>query len=152
MQTPADLARLAEQLGDSEWYQFLDELDSVSRRRRRRQVEPETPNGQDRDALAAWLARKHLLADSGIREVWYLPYNAPPDEIRFLEVNDRLAGPVAAVPQVEQIDFALDIQGNQCRLFVADIASEQLDQIRTDDLRLPNGWTLEGARAWRRGA
>ena len=151
METPTELARLAEQLSDAEWYQFLDELDSVSRRRRRR-VEPEQPGGEDRDALAAWLAKKHLLADSGLREVWYLPRNAPADELRFLEVNDRLTGPTMERTQVQPIDFALDVQGFRSRLFVADIASEHLEEIRSGQLQLPNQWTLEGAQVWRRGA
>jgi hypothetical protein len=151
MQSPAELARLAEQLDEGDWYQFLDELDVIARRRRQRQVEPERPNGHDRDALAAWLARRHLLVDRAIREVWYLPKNSPSQEIRFLEVNDQLTGPDPAADQVEAIDFGLDIEGAQLCLYVADITSEQLEQIKRGELHLPKSWTVEGNMIWRRG-
>ncbi|MGD0039672.1 MAG: hypothetical protein ABSE84_04495, partial [Isosphaeraceae bacterium] len=82
MPTPEQIAQMAEVLGDTDWLEFLDQLDAVSRRRRQRQAEPEPPNGQDRDEVAAWIARRHLLADSAVRQVWYLPEAAPPNEIR----------------------------------------------------------------------
>jgi hypothetical protein len=68
--TPAELAHQVEQLDDEDWYDFLDELDDVSRRRRQREPELSEPAGTSRDEVAAWVARKHIIADSAIREVW----------------------------------------------------------------------------------
>ena len=150
MPTPSELAQLAEHLDDTQWYDFLEELDAVSRRRRHRQTEPEQPANGDRDSLAAWLARKHFLADSGIREIWYLPERAPADEIRLLEVSDRQAGAASTNALVDAIDFALDIQGCPYRLFVADVTSDQLEQIRKNRLPLPADWTLDRSTVWRR--
>jgi hypothetical protein len=138
-----------EDLADEEWYQELDRYDDASRRRRQRVQGPPSPIGKSRDDVAAWVAKKHLLADSSIREVWYLPRGAPPEEIRLLELNDRLAGTDS---KAEAIDFGLDIEGARFRLFVADITREQLDQIKQDPSRLPPGWSLDGIRAYRRGA
>jgi hypothetical protein len=132
-----------------EWYERLDEYDEASRRRRQRVQQPALPAGKSREEVAAWVARKHLIADSGIREVWYLPQGAPSDEIRLLELNDRLAGNGS---RTEAIDFALDIEGASFRLFIADITSEQLDEIKHDPSRLPPGWSLSETRVWRRGA
>jgi hypothetical protein len=150
MPTPEQIAKMAEVLGDTDWLEFLDQLDAVARRRRQRQAEPETPNGHDRDQVAAWIARRHLLADSAVRQVWYLPEAAPPNEIRFLEVNDRLCDPALTTPQVEAIDFDLDIQGSPFKLFVADISGDQLNQIRGGELHLPQGWQFNGNRVWGR--
>jgi hypothetical protein len=147
MPTPIELARQAEQFDDEQWYEFLDEIDEVSRRRRQRAREPAQLAGKSRDEVAAWLAKKHFIADSGIREVWYLPTGAPPDEIRFLELNDRLAGTES---KVEAIDFGMDVEGAHFRLFVADITSKQLKQIKKDPSRLPKGWSLDGHIVWRR--
>ncbi len=101
MPTPEQIAQMAEVLGDNDWLEFLDQLDADSRRRRQRQAEPEPPNGQDRDEVAAWIARSHFLADSAIRQVWYLPEAAPPNEIRFLEVK-------GAIPKCGHVALLLD--------------------------------------------
>jgi hypothetical protein len=138
-----------EQTEDEEWYAYLDKLDEDSRRRRKRIKAPDAPAGKSRDEVAAWVARQHLLADSGIREVWYLPQGAPADEIRFLELNDRFA---ANGSKVEAIDFGLDIDGTRFRLLVADITSEQLEEIKSDPSRLPTGWSLDRNTIWRRKA
>ncbi|HEV3167861.1 MAG TPA: hypothetical protein VGZ22_27920, partial [Isosphaeraceae bacterium] len=86
-------------------------------------------------------------ADNGVREVWYLPQGAPADEIRFLEVSDRLAGNGS---KVEPIEFGLDIEGAAFHLFVADITSERLEQIKKDPSLLPPGWSLDGKVTWGR--
>lgn len=150
MPTPAELARLTEHFDTAEWYDFLDELDAVTRRRRQREGEPDPPPGTDRDTLAAWIARKHFLIDSGIREIWFLPQEAPAEEIRLLEVNNRLAGPDS--DRVEAVDFVLDIQGCPFQLLVADVTSDELEQIKEGRLSLPEGWTLDGNVVWRRRA
>jgi hypothetical protein len=81
--------------------------------------------------------------------VWYLPNGAPPEEIRLLELNDQLA---SGENKAEPIDFGLDIEGANFRLFVADITSEQLDHIKQDPTALPHGWSLNEKMVWRRGA
>jgi hypothetical protein len=75
--------------GAGQWYRYLDELDEASRRRRHRTPAPDPPADRSRDDVAARVAREHLLVDSSIREVFYLPQAAPPDEIRQ-EVPSRL--------------------------------------------------------------
>ncbi|MGO8751710.1 MAG: hypothetical protein ACLQNE_37690 [Thermoguttaceae bacterium] len=136
-------------LDDEKWYGQLDLLDDASRRRREHARVPDAPADSSRDHVAAWVAKKHLLADSSIREVWYLPRGSPSEEIRLLELNDRLAG---SESKAEAIDFGLDIEGAHFRLFVADITSEQLDEIKHDSSRLPPGWFLDDKTVWRRGA
>jgi hypothetical protein len=148
MHTPSEVAKIAEQFDDQQWYELLDEIDEVSRRRGREQS-PSKPAGTGRDEVAAWLAKKHFIADSSIREVWYLPCAAPPDEIRLLEVNDRLAG---TGPHAEAIEFGLDVEGAHFRLFIADVTSDFLDQIKADPHLLPAGWSLDGNVILRRGA
>jgi len=138
-----------EDLPDEEWYLQLDRYDEASRLRRQKAEAPAPPKTGSRDEVAAWVARRHLIADSTIREVWYLPRAAPPEEIRLLELNDRLAG---AESKAEAIDFGLDVEGAQYRLFVADVTSDELDQIKRDPSRLPSGWSLDDNRIWRRGA
>lgn len=109
---------------DSErWFHYLDEIDEEHLHRRAHQPVEQTPSGTDRHAVAAWLAKTHFFADSKIREVWFLPKGSPPDEIRLLELNDRLEN---GDSQLAPIDFALDIEGAPFRLYVADVSSEQL--------------------------
>ena len=51
---------------DEPWYDYLDRLDDASRRRRQRAQTAERPAGRTRDEVAAWVARRHLIADSSI--------------------------------------------------------------------------------------
>lgn len=134
------------QTNDEDWYRYLDKLDEVSRQRRDRKIEE--PDPANRDEVAAWVAKRHFLTDVAIREIWYLPQGAPPEEIRLLELNDRFAGNEEPDP----IDFGLDVEGAKFRLLVADINSDQLDQIKKNPGHLPQGWSLDGYRTWRRGA
>jgi hypothetical protein len=136
-----------EHTDDEHWYDHLDWVDEDSRLWRQHFQAPAAPNGGSRDEIAAWVAKRHLLVDSGVREVWYLPRGAPPEEIRFLELNDRLAGPD---DKAEAIDFGLDVEGAPFRLVVADVSSDQLDQIKQDASRLPSGWSLDDPKIWRR--
>ena len=149
MSKPGELAREAAKFDDEHWYEFLDELDEVSRRRRQQNEVAANPPGSSRDEVAAWVARRHFIADISIREVWYLRAGAPADEIRLLELNDRLA---SAGDKAEAIDFGLDVEGAHFRLLVADVTSEQLDKIKTDPSHLPTGWSLQDNVVWRRGA
>ncbi len=136
-----------EQTDDVSWYDYLDRVDEASRGRRGKT--PAAPASNRRDDVAAWVANKHLIVDSSLREVWYLPRGAPPEEIRLLEVTNRWAG---AEAQAEAIDFGLDVEGANYRLLVADVTSDQLGRITNDAALLPPGWSLGGDTVWRRGA
>jgi hypothetical protein len=138
-----------EQIRDEQWFAYLDKLDEDSRQRRQTHPGPSRPTNGNRDEIAAWLAKTHILSDSAIREVWYLPTGAAPDEIRLLEVNDRFAG---SEEQIDAVDFGVDVGGKPFRLFVADITSDQLVRVKQDPSQLPTGWSIKGARHWGRQA
>jgi hypothetical protein len=135
------------QTSEVSWYDYLDKVDDAAREWRKSDQSSDPPAGADRDFIAAWLAKKHFIADSAIREVWYLPKNAPQDEIRLLELSDRLAGNESSV---DPLDFGLDIEGANFRLMVADVTTDQMEQIKQDRQRLPPGWSLDGTTMWRR--
>lgn len=150
----ADYARLRlspptpNQVDDQQWYEYLDRIDEEARRRRSR--DSGAPAGRDRDSVAAWVARKHLIADVGVREIWYLPTGAPEDEIRLLELNDQMPGDESIL---EAQDFGVvDIDGASFHLYVADVTTNQLEQAQKDPSQLPSGWSLDGRQFWRRGA
>ena len=48
MPTPQELARTAKPVDEEQWFEFLDELDAVSRRRQRRAEEPVPPAAAER--------------------------------------------------------------------------------------------------------
>ena len=132
---------------DEWWYDYLDKLDEAARQRRNRVPEVEEPPSTARDDVAKWVAKKHFIADIGIREVWYLPREARPHEIRLLEVNDRFfpdEHPVSAV------EFGLEVDGEPFQLSIADLTSDQLEGIKKGQTRLPSGWSLDGSIVWRR--
>jgi hypothetical protein len=135
------------QTSEVNWYDYLDTVDEASREWRKSEQSSDPPAGADRDFIAAWLAKKHFIADSAIREVWYLPKNAPQDEIRLLELSDRLAGNES---RVDPLDFGLDIDGANFRLMVADVTTDQMEQIKQNRQQLPPGWSLDGTTMWRR--
>lgn len=138
------------QMDEENWFDYLDKLDDGSRDRRKQVQIPDAPSNGNRDDVAAWVARQHLIVDSGVREVLYLPQGAPPDEIRLLELNDRMAG---SESDVEAIDFGLDVDGASFRLLVADVTRDQFEQIERGASKLPPGWSLSGSKHWgRRGA
>jgi hypothetical protein len=133
-----------------EWFDFLEEADFATKIRKK-MSEPKKPkNGSSRDQIAQWVAERHMGADGGIHEVWFLPAGSPPDEIRLLEVSDRYTGEAAGI---EPIDFGLDVEGAKYRLRVADVSAERLEKIRADPANsLPKDWKIEGRLIWdRRG-
>ncbi len=97
----------------------------------------------DRDALAQWYARRHLETDSGVEEIYYLPANAPPREIRLLEVN-RL---ISETTPLEPIDFGVDVGGAEGHtLYVLDVTPAQWLAVRNGETPLPAEWTLDNAQ------
>ena len=83
----------------------------------------------DREKLARWYAKRHLDTDTGVVRIFHLPKGAPPNEIRFLEVNKLIS----------------DIGGADAHtLYVLDITPAQWEAIQKGKLALPKGWTLDG--------
>ena len=96
----------------------------------------------DRDGLARLYANRHLKTDAGVSQIHYLPTNAPPREIRLLEVN-RL---ISEFTDIEPIDFGVDTgSDNAHTLYVLDVTPLQWDEIGAGRTLLPPGWTLEGS-------
>ena len=62
-----------EQVGDELWFDYLDEIDEKHRHWSKSSAAQDSPAGGNRDVVAAWVAKQHFVADSSIREVWYLP-------------------------------------------------------------------------------
>lgn len=106
-----------------------------------------TETAFDRDKLAHWYAKRHFMTDSGVEQIQYLPTNAPAREIRFLEIN-RL---IPETTDPEPIDFGVDIGGaDPHTLYVLDVTPAQWESIKNQQMRLPSGWTLEGAQPFAR--
>lgn len=95
----------------------------------------------DRDSHAKWYAKRHRETDKGILHIFYLPTNAPPREIRFLEVN-RL---ISETTPLEPIDFGVNTGGPDAhKLYVLDVTPSQWEAIQRDEIPLPPGWSLVG--------
>ena len=142
---PPDL----EQTDDELWCEYLDKIDVDSRLRRRNSPAMAAATSGNRDDVAAWLAMKHFNTDRAVREIWYLPQGSPPNDLRFLELDDPLTG---SESNIEAIDFGLQIEGAAFRRLMADITSEQLEEIKKNPNRLPSGWFLDSNVLERRGA
>lgn len=69
--------------------------------------------------------------------------NAPPREIRFLEVNQM----ISETTPPEPIDFGVDIGSAEAHtLYVLDATPAQWNAILSKKLPLPAGWTLDGGQ------
>lgn len=98
----------------------------------------------NRNGMAKWYAKQHLKTDPGIEAVYYLPATAGDREIRFVEVNRLLAD--RTDESLEPIDFGVDTgSDSEHALFVLDVTPEQWKRIERGVLRLPKGWSLDGA-------
>jgi hypothetical protein len=101
----------------------------------------------DRDSMAHWYAGEHLKTDPGVVAIYYLPRNASEREIRFVEVNELIGD--RNDNALEPIDFGVDSgMESEHKLFVLDVTPEQWERIRSHTLRLPDDWSLDGARAF----
>lgn len=99
-----------------------------------------TETALDRDGLAQWYAKRHLETDTGVERIYYLPTNAPPREIRFLEVNRM----ISETTHPEPIDFGVDIgSANAHTLYVLDVTPSQWEAIQSGEMGLPDGWVLD---------
>jgi hypothetical protein len=140
----------AKTMTQDEWFDFLEEADFAIKIRRK-MSEPTVPKrGSNQEQIAAWVADRHMRADGGIHQIWFLPTGSPADEIRLLEVSERYTGQAA---KVEPVDFGLDLDDAKYKLLVADVSGEQLEKIKTDPAKsLPKDWKIGGALIWdRRG-
>jgi hypothetical protein len=81
--------------------------------------------------------------DNGVMRILHLPTNAPPREIRFLEVNRM----ISEMTPPEPIDFGVDIDGeNPHTLYVLDVTPAQWEAIQARTMPLPAGWTLDDSQ------
>jgi hypothetical protein len=140
----------AKRMTQDEWFDFLEEADSATKIRKKISEPKKPKQGSNRDHTAEWVAERHMAADGGIHEVWFLHSGSPADEIRLLEVSERFTGQAA---KIEPIDFSLDVDGAKYKLLVADLSAEELEKIKADPSKsLPKDWKIGGAIVWgRRG-
>lgn len=98
----------------------------------------------NRDAWARKYAKSHIRIDPGVVTIHYLPTNAPPREIRLLEINDEIVE--WGLNPLEPLDFGVDPLDSPTRhtLTVLDVTPSQWDKIEKGKLKLPPGWSLEG--------
>lgn len=102
-----------------------------------------TATAFDRDGLARWYAQRHMDIDNGVMRILHLPTNAPPREIRFLEVNRM----ISEMTPPEPIDFGVNIGGDDAHtLYVLDVTPAQWEAIQAGTIPMPAGWTLEGSQ------
>jgi hypothetical protein len=138
----------AKTMTQDEWFDFLEEADSATKVRKKMSGPNEPNRGSGREEIAEWVANRHMGADGGIHQVWFLHSGSPADEIRLLEVSERFTGEAA---KIEPIDFGLDIDGAKYKLLVADVSAQQLEKIKADPAKsLPNDWKIDDSRIWSR--
>lgn len=133
---------------------YVDVIIHVESRRQQRVTEAfssELPESPDRNTVAGWLAAQHLAVDPGIAEIYYLQ-DAPDDELRFIEINRLLPVPEPLGGQFNFVDFGLDIDQVDLSLSVIDMTGDQWRKVLGGVLSLPNGWTIEPYRIFRREA
>jgi len=132
-----------------EWFDYLDRVDEVSRKRRTRVDTEKEPDGSNRDEVAHWLAKGHMLVDTAIREVLYLPADAESDEIRLIETSDRFPNPND--DRIEPFESRQFVGGKSFRLKIVDVNSEQLTRLIHQPKLLPKGWSFNNKLGWKRG-
>ena len=143
MSDAQQLAMQASQLDPGEYQVFLDQLAEKRKNQFRSQL-AENPEDKSRDSVAKWIAFQHLATDPGITDVWYLPHNAPEEEIRLIEVNHLLRG--VEDEETTPIDFGLDIEGINFKLLVLDVKPGQFENLKRRTLPAPDNWSFENAQ------
>jgi hypothetical protein len=102
------------------------------------------------EAFARWLACRHMSVDPSINQVVYLASEAPPREIRLLEINSQMNA--LDTDPIEPLDFSPDIAELPFTVFVADITPSQWERILAEaGAMLPFGWKLRDHRIYSRG-
>ena len=97
-----------------------------------------------RDSMACWYAKEHLKTDPGVVSVYYLPTDAGDREIRFVEINQLMGDRNDA--SLEPLEFGVDAGMDTAhKLFVLDVTPQQWERIRSQELDLPDHWSLEGS-------
>ncbi len=137
-------------LPDDQFVEILSDVETTRQSRLGAERLEEMPSGNNRDLVAEWLAGRHLQTDRGISEIWYLPTDAPPKEIRLLEVNRLLNLPMNDNRPLSAVDFGLDVDGLDYLVMVADVTPRQVELIRQARLLLPPGWNAEGSQIFPR--
>lgn len=98
----------------------------------------------NRDSMARWYAKEHLEVDPGIESIYYLPTQAGEREIRLVEINREITGHNDA--SLQPIDFGMDAGKETAhKLFVLDVTPDQWQCIKSGQLELPTGWSLQDA-------
>lgn len=98
----------------------------------------------DREHWARYYAEHHHDVDPSVSHVYFLPDNAPEREIRLVEVNDTL--PELSDEFLEPIIFGVDRDSdNAHKLAILDVSAGQWEKIRSRQLALPVGWSLDRA-------
>lgn len=96
------------------------------------------------EQLAREYASSHQEMDPGVRRVFHLRAGAPEREIRLLEINELLVD--REIDEVEPIEFGIDRGTDHFHtLIVVDVTPSQWDRIEKKKLKLPAGWSLDGA-------
>jgi len=139
------LARELANLDDVDWFAVLTEAQAQRRDKFGPDGSGEEPHAAiSRDDFATWMAQRHLASDPDIREVIYLPFNAPQNVVRFLEINVLLN--ISDEGKIEPVDFSPDINQLNFQVLVADITPTQWERIEAKQLSLPSGWDLRDCR------
>lgn len=144
----SDIQELLKQLIELPQRRYSDLIKKVDSERRqaveREEKDHPPKSGMSREEFARWIARRHFAIDKGFSRILYLPFDAPPKEVRLLEVND-----LAHIPErapVEAVDFMPEISGIEYSLFVADVSPRQFEAIGRGEIELPEGWSLKDAQ------
>ncbi|MBX9585338.1 MAG: hypothetical protein K2X87_33950 [Gemmataceae bacterium] len=98
--------------------------------------------GGEKAGFAVWLAKQHLGLDPHLQEVIYLPSGSPEQEVRLLEVNEKLYPdpdddaviPRSMTPAISKLPY---------RVLAADITPDQWGGIQQGRVVLPSGWSLK---------
>jgi hypothetical protein len=135
-------------LDESAYFRLLQEVHAQRTAKTHNGNIEEPRPGMPARSFARWIAVRHLESDPGIQEVVYLPADAPPNEVRLLELNVLLRFPEG--DDLEVVDFSPDISGVNFLVAVADVTPTQWDQIKQGQLALPENWKLDGHEIWGR--
>ena len=144
-----DLDILREQLIKMPRWAYSDLILEVDAERRAkvRRWEAEHPLRPDmtRDEFASWIARQHFLYDKGVRRIIEFPSDAPPDEVRLIEVN--ALAPMPELAPIAPFDMTPDSEESPpFRVVSAVIGPRQIDGALNGEIPLPDGWRLQGYR------